>query len=98
MRFIGVTGVQTCALPISDPQEKRKRLDPHASTSEVNADGVRRRDGGTAKHARLGPRSEERRVGKECGCRRSSDHETKKYRGRTAWTTSNESKNRTDAD
>src|SRR5947209_15287814 len=67
IRDIGMTGVQTCALPIYLPQ------------------GVRRSDGGARRRwspdGRLWgagrsryPRSEERRVGKECRSRWSPGH------------------------
>src|SRR5215216_7781140 len=68
-----VTGVQTCALPISDdvgrsPREPRERL-----RAAGGRDG--RRGGRRARRRR---RSEERRVGKECRSRWSPYHSKKK--------------------
>src|SRR5947209_19103105 len=63
IRDIGVTGVQTCALPIyrgGDPAPEGIRLGAAA------ASGSRRAHQG---RAACGRRSEERRVGKECRCR-----------------------------
>src|SRR5215510_15957175 len=59
-----VTGVQTCALPISRPC-----FIPSAPSSSVSAQ--------RSSHARVA-RSEERRVGKECRSRWSPYHEKKK--------------------
>src|SRR3712207_7564667 len=80
IRDIGVTGVQTCALPISRPG-KRKMVFSKPVPSELEAMqavAAARRD---ARHvpadwrARLGAvRSEERRVGKECRSRWSPYH------------------------
>src|SRR5438132_8958343 len=56
-----VTGVQTCALPIF-PHQVRDRLETRGRVG--------------APHRGEG-RSEERRVGKECRCRGSQDHEKK---------------------
>src|SRR5438034_9118277 len=63
-----VTGVQTCALPISVPitQAARSARPPTASST----------DGLSKWHLRA-PRSEERRVGKECRSRRSPNHKKK---------------------
>src|ERR1022692_4449159 len=58
-----VTGVQTCALPISGGRERRLPLG-----GEPRAADVRR-----AGHAAV-PRSEERRVGTECRSRWSPYH------------------------
>src|SRR3546814_7465347 len=63
-----VTGVQTCALPISRRSHRRR------SRSTRSAGGRSRRQGllepvaavGEADAAETGNRSEERRVGKEC--------------------------------
>src|SRR5947209_20577246 len=79
IRDIGVTGVQTCALPIS----------PQRRTSHVGADSVSALDSWQTKRAdtevrpynapcRL--RSEERRVGKECRAGWSQDDLKKKRR------------------
>src|SRR5258707_2142389 len=62
IRDIGVTGVQTCALPISARPQLRRS---HLHQREV-------RPGGTRRHHV--PRSEERRVGKECRSRWSPYH------------------------
>src|SRR3712207_7242079 len=74
IRDIGVTGVQTCALPISACRER--------TDIRLGAGRLRPRAGGAARLARTrarlashrnGPewviRSEERRVGKECRSR-----------------------------
>src|SRR5207245_6269658 len=63
IRDATVTGVQTCALPISrsfSPISSRKSEPSWASSNCPSL------------------RSEERRVGKECGSRRSAYHEKKK--------------------
>src|SRR5437773_11283712 len=65
-----VTGVQTCALPISgagaDPRARiwTSPLRPRAQPGPAPGRGR--------------PRSEERRVGKECRSRRSASHQYKK--------------------
>src|SRR5438445_1808235 len=72
IRDIGVTGVQTCALPISACRSARNHRPPFLALLHA---------GGRAKtQARPGPahRSEERRVGKECRSRWSPDHYKKK--------------------
>src|SRR5207244_7768430 len=58
-----VTGVQTCALPIS----QSPRRTPGSGRAARGTPGGRR---GRAR----GPRSEERRVGKECRSRWARDH------------------------
>src|SRR5438552_5772309 len=78
-----VTGVQTCALPIS-PQETREReagghADGDARESRPNALAKNHsHDVATLRaqsHADADfPRSEERRVGKECRSRWAADH------------------------
>src|SRR6266536_3871524 len=60
-----VTGVQTCALPI---------FRAGASSGSTARSTCR----GTRSTSRVGPRSEERRVGKECRSRWSPDHLKKK--------------------
>src|SRR3712207_6979126 len=88
IRDIGVTGVQTCALPIClqqlemDSNGKSVRVDGSLvgrATSLITWGGV----GTDAQHAvfqllhqgtHLVPRSEERRVGKECRYRWSPHH------------------------
>src|SRR3712207_7343051 len=83
IRDIGVTGVQTCALPISRHSPRARRwaaLPTTASTARPTA-GRRgptspsRRSGSTrASGTSAWPRSEERRVGKECRSRWSPYH------------------------
>src|SRR3546814_1289499 len=60
-----VTGVQTCALPISARSQGDVRLDPHLAALHVGVAGA---DGAQQQLELLGvpARSEERRVGKEC--------------------------------
>src|SRR5438270_6225492 len=90
IRDLTVTGVQTCALPISCHDV------PYRAALELHRDYQRRRDGsldevrerrdrehhGKLLHGqgrrRLPERSEERRVGKEGRRRRWPDHEKKK--------------------
>src|SRR5947209_10148860 len=75
IRDIGVTGVQTCALPISADLEHR------APDSRLGAprrdrralEGVQYRDP-DRRYARRRLRSEERRVGKECRSRWAPYH------------------------
>src|SRR3712207_8713555 len=82
IRDIGVTGVQTCALPISTPTEAREATPVPPSPGQdplVAAAGdiacspghkYYREGRGTPHHCR----SEERRVGKECRSRWSPYH------------------------
>src|SRR3712207_7904109 len=74
IRDIGVTGVQTCALPISLARyctALADRLDDDREISLAAVAGTlrRSRSGGPWRH-----RSEERRVGKECRSRWSPYH------------------------
>src|SRR5207253_5571833 len=69
-----VTGVQTCALPISPPELQPSRDEPRPDVARVIPRGLELR-WGTEALSRAGRsyrtlRSEERRVGKECrsGC------------------------------
>src|SRR5436190_14176554 len=85
-----VTGVQTCALPISS---KARRSSPTSSlcflkysgSSSSTRDtmrGLGMSTGSVGKRrsrVAASPRSEERRVGKECRSRGSPDHYKKKY-------------------
>src|SRR5687767_15833795 len=87
-----VTGVQTCALPIS--RARRAPRSPHARRSRRRRDRSDARDqrvhrvsrersgaaraGAVPPRPRALPRSEERRVGKECRSRWSQCHEKKK--------------------
>src|SRR3712207_8612064 len=86
IRDIGVTGVQTCALPILDPApEERDEAEgeetrggaaeaaPCAGKSAPPAPEARARRA-SMELAGLEPRSEERRVGKECRSRWSPYH------------------------
>src|SRR3712207_8753573 len=77
IRDIGVTGVQTCALPIWDPDRALRAADGRAGAAGGDAAaGAAGRPvdarPGSAGPAR--PRSEERRVGKECRSRWSPDY------------------------
>src|SRR3989440_9377043 len=87
IRDLIVTGVQTCALPISFRHPARPRvapaLDDPARLVSVRSSGAplgaASFTGGATRHAALfvrpaGARSEERRVGKECRSRWSPDH------------------------
>src|SRR5690349_22044835 len=75
IRDLYVTGVQTCALPISDPRLRRRparrRGEPPARVRAlVHRGPARPRAGPDAEQpATLLARSEERRVGKECRSR-----------------------------
>src|SRR3712207_8502033 len=82
IRDIGVTGVQTCALPISP---KLNEFHQHFNSGKgeykmlaFRGTGLRYGWGGTYDPARTAqskdPRSEERRVGKECRSRWSPYH------------------------
>src|SRR5207237_5343570 len=72
IRDSSVTGVQTCALPISSaPSDRRETGRGSWACRSLRNQARRRADIGepSANTARLGselPRSEERRVGKEC--------------------------------
>src|SRR5260370_37536641 len=66
IRDSSVTGVQTCALPICARQGARTAL--HQTAQRETADPPQR----------IHPRSEERRVGKECRSRWSPYHSKKK--------------------
>src|SRR5947209_18615897 len=89
IRDIGVTGVQTCALPIY-VEARREREDvlvvaahveheTHASASRVEVALHALGENLVCKLAvgRVSVRSEERRVGKECRSRWSRDHKQK---------------------
>src|SRR5690606_41158186 len=77
IRAFHVTGVQTCALPISILVEGLKRLEYRGYDScgvALYADGQLQRTRSTDRVAELEreiQRSEERRVGKECGSERA---------------------------
>src|SRR3712207_7956153 len=86
IRDIGVTGVQTCALPIYADEHPavatlaRHRIPgtgPRDPPRERRRDAARRREERLPHHVerlRLDQRSEERRVGKECRSRWSPYH------------------------
>src|SRR3712207_8667785 len=83
IRDIGVTGVQTCALPIFDRQLQRESGLPHAyyeilvRLSEAPGGTLRMSQlasSSLSSRSRLSHRSEERRVGKECRSRWSPYH------------------------
>src|SRR5258707_10014187 len=81
IRDIGVTGVQTCALPIFEQHRVRLELKPDAVLLDVRLRGASGLDL-CAEILRVTPgckvvfltRSEERRVGKECRSRWSPYH------------------------
>src|SRR5438874_5819935 len=87
IRDLYVTGVQTCALPISTERlaliARQEKVVIVASLFERRAPGIYHNTAaviGTGGEI-LGlyrKRSEERRVGKECRCRRSTDEEKEK--------------------
>src|SRR5256886_12092965 len=86
IRDLTVTGVQTCALPISPPERKREHelvasalrwVDATSSCSRLRSGGVSMPPrplliAASVRLSRL--RSEERRVGKECRSRWSPYH------------------------
>src|SRR3712207_7378838 len=83
IRDIGVTGVQTCALPIlggdiPDNTAAARTERVHRDAGTVRVVPVRRRSAAGSTHWPTGPsvaaRSEERRVGKECRSRWSPYH------------------------
>src|SRR5438046_10395093 len=96
IRDWSVTGVQTCALPISSGLAYDGRVKPDVvapgvalETSEPgsNADG-------TARYGTVnGTRSEERRVGKECRSRGGAEEEKKKKDDERKCTNSTKSTN-----
>src|SRR5205809_7327265 len=67
IRDVAVTGVQTCALPISGRPALRAEPDPAGVRALLS--GLHERDFSGVE------RSEERRVGKECRPRGARDHE-----------------------
>src|SRR5690349_24817677 len=72
IRDLYVTGVQTCALPISRRGPGRTGGPPRAALPGRRTRGPARRRGAAAAR-----RSEERRVGKECRSRWSAYHQKK---------------------
>src|SRR5438445_13532814 len=78
IRDIGVTGVQTCALPISARRAMHSRRDCSVWQRTMRSAAGR-------SSSELSQRSEERRVGKECRSRWSADDESKKRDGEAVW-------------
>src|SRR3712207_7375732 len=85
IRDIGVTGVQTCALPISLVRDERPLTEhvhlafgasEHATVRAFHAAALAAgyEDHGAPGERAVYHRSEERRVGKECRSRRSPYH------------------------
>src|SRR3712207_9012210 len=83
IRDIGVTGVQTCALPIFDRESayevlsrKEELLDTERRQAAAEKERIRRQkeEEKAAREAERAERSEERRVGKECRSRWSPYH------------------------
>src|SRR5256885_6070278 len=86
IRDYKVTGVQTCALPISDDSSHGERFEPDQQRSQVDLvreralgilEDIHHLDAMSAREvlvAKLLERSEERRVGKECRSRWSPYH------------------------
>src|SRR3712207_8876125 len=79
IRDIGVTGVQTCALPILKTKPPQQPKPPRRSSAGRSLPAARRDapSGADVPHvdsAMPGARSEERRVGKECRSRWSPYH------------------------
>src|SRR3712207_8894742 len=70
IRDIGVTGVQTCALPICNTSQECHHR-PATSAAETSSKTALRKKG---KRLVIPSRSEERRVGKECRSRWSPYH------------------------
>src|SRR5437016_13230596 len=87
IRDWSVTGVQTCALPISRPWRDSARSRGGRTRSPGSAAARSRSRQSLSQELResrvgdaLGLRSEERRVGKECRSRWSAEHEKKNIR------------------
>src|SRR5207302_2278911 len=72
IRDFHVTGVQTCALPISGP--KRQQIARGRVFCCISNDRRQRWSQSPAVRESVRGRSEERRVGKECRSRWSGDH------------------------
>src|SRR3712207_7543422 len=70
IRDIGVTGVQTCALPIFDSLGRGAEVEEGAAEGDRAEHEPAEAEGDPADHVR----SEERRVGKECRSRWSPYH------------------------
>src|SRR5205085_8593180 len=86
IRDLTVTGVQTCALPISGSRRCCRRASPTSSGTtpgrwaSSSPPSLRTRCTGSGRRSRKTPRSrsEERRVGKECRSRWGREQEKKK--------------------
>src|SRR5438046_8934193 len=75
IRDWSVTGVQTCALPIS----RRNKVEATRTQRQKSRRKTKKRIGRIRpRHLRTANRSEERRVGKECRSRGSTYHEKEK--------------------
>src|SRR5438046_10577596 len=77
IRDWSVTGVQTCALPISKHLAGREDAGTPRLRGLVPLDGAGALGADVAEHAQV-DRSEERRVGKECRCRWSAERQQTK--------------------
>src|SRR5688500_20284083 len=90
IRDYKVTGVQTCALPISHDRAQRRRQGRRVARAPARRDRAlpaphrRRPAGGEAADAGAPARSEERRVGKEWRSRWERDGEVREKRKATA--------------
>src|SRR5436309_15675563 len=91
IRDFHVTGVQTCALPICQPHDGLRGA---PAELDLRLHAVHVLPAGSAGRGRgdRDLRSEERRVGKECRCRRGMYHETEKVKillrlSRRSWRT-----------
>src|SRR2546429_9331702 len=85
IRDVAVTGVQTCALPIFHRAGIRDLCPAYVPSGRThrggqNGGGLPDEDCGQAGSPTRSPRSEERRVGKECRSRWSPYHLKKKKR------------------
>src|SRR5688500_20367705 len=81
IRDYKVTGVQTCALPISTGQGPRHAAGRGSGAGQQRRRSPRRQSRGLRPRAG-GRRSEERRVGKECRWRGAADDQKKNTRRR----------------
>src|SRR5690606_40917004 len=70
IRDFHVTGVQTCALPISSPRAEGTCRAATCTGCRTSWTGSSERSNEGERRKRREPRSEERRVGKECRGRR----------------------------
>src|SRR5690349_23006571 len=77
IRDLYVTGVQTCALPIYEGEQRADGEVAVRIGGQIDDRGARGEHAGEEDDGR-DARSEERRVGKECRSRWAPDHEKKK--------------------